>query len=56
MTLKILNLKILRKLEEEDGLAVEEEEQEGEDYHTFIKIEFIWKSSNRERSCFKHFS
>ena len=26
-----------------NGLAVEEEEQEGEDYHRFIKIEFIFE-------------
>ena len=26
-----------------NGLAVKEEEQEGEDYHRFIKIEFIFE-------------
>ena len=45
----------MRKLKEEDGLAVEEEEQEGEDYHTFIKIEFILEILKQGKELFQTF-
>ena len=43
------------KLEEEDGLAIEEEEQEGEDYHMFTKIEFILEMLKQEKELFQKF-
>ena len=44
------------KLEEEDGLAIEKvEEQEGEDYHTFTKIEFILEILKQEKELFQNF-
>ena len=44
------------KLEEEDGLAIEEEEQqEGENYHMFTKIEFILEMIKQEKELFQKF-
>ena len=41
------------KWEEEEGLAVEEGEQEGEDCHTFIKIEFILENLKQEKELYQ---
>ena len=44
------------KWKEEDSLAVEEEEKEGEDYHKLIKIEFISdKNLKQEKKLFQKF-
>ena len=43
-------------LKEEEGvLVVEEEEKEGVDYHTFIKIEFILENLKQEKELFQKF-